>query len=120
VLPKVFYVNWFRKDPDSGRWLWPGFGENARVLEWVFRRCDGAVEAADTPIGRLPTPGGLDTDGLSIDADDLAELLRVDPAEWLAEVDPIREFYAQFGQKLPDELRAQLDALEERLHSPQS
>jgi phosphoenolpyruvate carboxykinase (GTP) len=120
VLPKVFYVNWFRKDPDSGRWLWPGFGENARVLEWVFRRCDGAVEAADTPIGRLPTPGGLDTAGLSIDADDLAELLKVDPAEWLAEVDPIREFYAQFGQKLPDELRAQLDALEERLHSAQS
>ena len=120
VLPKVFYVNWFRKDPDSGRWLWPGFGENARVLEWVFRRCDRAVEARDTPIGRLPTADGLDTDGLSIDGADLAELLRVDPEEWLAEIEPIREFYAQFGEKLPRELRAQLDALGERLSSARS
>jgi len=120
VLPKVFYVNWFRKDPDSGRWLWPGFGENARVLEWVFRRCDRAVEAQDTPIGRLPTADGLDTDGLSIDGADLAELLRVDPEEWLAEIEPIREFYAQFGEKLPRELRAQLDALGERLSSARS
>jgi phosphoenolpyruvate carboxykinase (GTP) len=120
VLPKLFYVNWFRKEPDSGRWLWPGFGENARVLEWVFRRCDGAVEARDTAIGRVPTAHGLDTDGLTIDAADLDELLRVDPEEWLAEIEPIREFYAQFGGKLPGELRAQLDALEERLHSAQS
>jgi phosphoenolpyruvate carboxykinase (GTP) len=117
VLPKVFYVNWFRKDPGDGRWLWPGFGENARVLEWVFRRCDGAVEAADTPIGRVPTPGGLDTDGLAIGADDVAELLRVDPREWLAEIEPIREFYEKFGEKLPSELRAQLGALEQRLRS---
>jgi phosphoenolpyruvate carboxykinase (GTP) len=115
VLPKVFYVNWFRKDPSDGRWLWPGFGENARVLEWVFRRCDRAVEAADTPIGRVPTPGALNTDGLAIGADDLAELLKVDPAEWLEEIEPIREFYAHFGERLPDELRTQLDALEQRL-----
>jgi phosphoenolpyruvate carboxykinase (GTP) len=115
VLPKVFYVNWFRKDPADGRWLWPGFGENARVLEWVFRRCVDAVEAADTPIGRVPTAGGLDTDGLDIADADLAELLRVDAGEWLAEIEPIREFYAQFGAKLPDELRGQLDALEQRL-----
>jgi phosphoenolpyruvate carboxykinase (GTP) len=115
VLPKVFYVNWFRKDPRDGRWLWPGFGENARVLEWVFRRCDDAVEAENTPIGRVPTAGSLDTDGLSIGEADLAELLKVDPAEWLAEIDPIREFYAQFGDKLPAELAAQLDALESRL-----
>ena len=119
-LPRVFYVNWFRKDPNDGHWLWPGFGENARVLEWVFRRCDGAVEAADTPIGRVPTAGGLNTDGLSIDDADVAELLKVDPAEWLPEVEPIREFYAQFGEKLPRELRAQLDALEERLSGAQS
>jgi len=117
ALPKIFYVNWFRKDPRDGRWLWPGFGENARVLEWVFRRCDGAAEAADTPIGRVPTPGGLDTEGLAIGADDLAELLKVDPSEWLLEVEPIREFYAQFGEKLPAELRAQLDALEQRLRT---
>jgi phosphoenolpyruvate carboxykinase (GTP) len=115
VLPKVFYVNWFRKDLDDGHFLWPGFGDNARVLEWVFRRCDDAAEAQDTPIGRLPTPGGLDTDGLDIADEDLAELLRVDASDWLAEVEPIREFYAQFGEKLPDALRAQLDALEQRL-----
>jgi phosphoenolpyruvate carboxykinase (GTP) len=117
VLPKIFFVNWFRKDLDAGRFLWPGFGENARVLEWVFRRCDGAVEAAETPIGRVPTPGGLDTDGLAIGTDDLDALLEVDPAEWLPEVEPIREFYAKFGEKLPGELRAQLDALEQRLRA---
>ena len=115
VLPKVFYVNWFRKDPEDGRWLWPGFGENARVLEWVFRRCDDAVEADETPIGRVPTAGALNTDGLAIGADDVAELLRVEPDEWLGEVDPIREFYGKFGGKLPGELREQLDALEQRL-----
>jgi phosphoenolpyruvate carboxykinase (GTP) len=117
VLPEIFFVNWFRKDLDDGRFLWPGFGENARVLEWVFRRCDGAVEAAETPIGWVPTPGGLNTDGLAIGADDLDELLKVDPAEWLPEVDPIREFYAKFGEKLPGELRAQPDALEQRLRA---
>jgi phosphoenolpyruvate carboxykinase (GTP) len=117
VLPEIFFVNWFRKDLDDGRFLWPGFGENARVLEWVFRRCDGAVEAAETPIGWVPTPGGLNTDGLAIGADDLDELLKVDPAEWLPEVDPIREFYAKFGEKLPGELRAQLDSLEQRLRA---
>jgi phosphoenolpyruvate carboxykinase (GTP) len=120
VLPKVFYVNWFRKDPRDGHWLWPGFGENARVLEWVFRRCDDAVAAEDAPIGRIPTPGSLDTDGLSVDERDLAELLRVDPAEWQREIEPIREFYGQFGEKLPGELRSQLDALQERLDRAQS
>ena len=120
VLPKIFYVNWFRKDPNDGHWLWPGFGENARVLEWVFRRCDGAVEADETPIGLVPTAGGLDTEGLSLDDADLAELLKVDASEWLPEIDPIREFYAKFGEKLPDELTAQLDALQERLQRTQS
>ena len=118
VLPKVFYVNWFRKDPSDGHWLWPGFGENARVLEWVFRRCEGKADAADTPIGRVPTPEALDTDGLDIDPADLEEvLLHVDADEWLAEIEPIREFYAQFGDKLPDALNRQLDALEQRLRS---
>jgi phosphoenolpyruvate carboxykinase (GTP) len=120
VLPHVFYVNWFRKDPEDGHWLWPGYGENARVLEWVFRRCDGAVEAADTPIGRVPTAGALNTEGLSIGDADLAELLKVDAAEWQPEIGPIREFYDKFGDKLPDELRAQLDALRERLDRAQS
>jgi phosphoenolpyruvate carboxykinase (GTP) len=117
VLPKVFYVNWFRKDPETGKFLWPGFGENARVLEWVFRRCDDAAEAADTPIGRVPAPGALNTAGLALGADDVAELLRVDPDEWLAEIEPIREFYAKLGDRVPRELHAQLDALEERLRS---
>src|SRR5215217_7057598 len=117
VLPKVFYVNWFRKHPDDGRWLWPGFGENARVLEWVFRRCDDAVEARDTPIGRVPTEAGLDTDGLRIAPEDLSALLAVDAEEWLVEIEPIRAFYAQFGAKLPAELQAQLDALEQRLRA---
>ena len=74
-LPKIFYVNWFRKDLESGRFLWPGFGENSRVLEWVFRRCDDAVEAVDTPIGRVPTPGSLNTDGLDMPEDELEQIL---------------------------------------------
>jgi phosphoenolpyruvate carboxykinase (GTP) len=120
VLPKLFNVNWFRKDPDDGQFLWPGFGENARVLEWIFRRCDDAVEADDTPIGRVPTADGLNTEGLSIADDKLAELVKVDSAEWLDEIEPIREFFGKFGAKLPAELREQLDALEERLNSAQS
>jgi phosphoenolpyruvate carboxykinase (GTP) len=114
-LPKVFYVNWFRKDLDDGHFLWPGFGENARVLEWVFRRCDGEADAADTPIGLLPTTEALDTGGLRIDPRDLERLLTVDAAVWLGEIEPIREFYAEFGAKLPPELARQLDALEQRL-----
>jgi phosphoenolpyruvate carboxykinase (GTP) len=112
-LPRIFYVNWFRKGED-GRWLWPGFGENSRVLAWVFRRCDGAAEAADTPIGRVPTPGALDTDGLDVAPEDLEELLRVDPEEWRAELPSIREHLEGFD-RLPAELRAQLEALEQRL-----
>jgi phosphoenolpyruvate carboxykinase (GTP) len=111
--PRVFSVNWFRKR--DGRWLWPGFGENARVLEWIHRRCDGTTAAVDTPIGLLPAQGGLIADGLSIDAGDLDELLRVDPVEWLQEIGPIRDFYADLGDSLPTELQRQLDALERRL-----
>ena len=120
VLPRIFYVNWFRRDPGDGHFLWPGFGENARVLEWIFRRCDDAVEAQDTAIGRVPTAGGLNTDGLSLSEVDLAELLAVDPAEWLGEIAPIREFYGKVGEKMPRELSEQLEALEERLNSAQS
>jgi len=115
VLPKIYYVNWFRKDLESGRFLWPGFGENSRVLEWVFRRCDDAAEARDTPIGRVPTPGSLNTEGLGISAEDLAQILAVDPEQWKAEAPAIREFFDTFGEKLPPRLAAQLDALEERL-----
>jgi phosphoenolpyruvate carboxykinase (GTP) len=114
-LPKIFYVNWFRKDLESGRFLWPGFGENSRVLEWVFRRCDDAVEARDTPIGRVPTTGSLNTDGLDMPDAELEQILAVDPEEWKAEIPPIREFFDTFGDRLPRELAAQIDALEERL-----
>jgi phosphoenolpyruvate carboxykinase (GTP) len=114
-LPKIFYVNWFRKDLDTGRFLWPGFGENARVLEWVFRRCDDAAEAKETPIGLVPTPGGLNTDGLEISASSLERLTTIDPEEWKAELEPMREFLAKFGERLPAGLLRQLDALEARL-----
>jgi phosphoenolpyruvate carboxykinase (GTP) len=114
-LPRIFYVNWFRKDA-SGRWLWPGFGENSRVLAWIFRRCEGSADAVDTPIGRVPAPGSLDTDGLDVSAEDLAELLRVDVEEWKAELPPIQEHFASF-ERLPDELSRQLSELEKRLDS---
>ena len=116
-LPKIFYVNWFRKDLETGSFLWPGFGENSRVLEWVFRRCDDAVEARDTPIGRVPTPDSLNTDGLDIPDDELEEILAVDVESWKAEIPPIREFFEEFGDRLPAEVAAQLDALEERLNT---
>ena len=92
-LPKIFFVNWFRRDAD-GRFLWPGFGENSRVLKWVFERVDGDADAVETPIGLLPTPDALDTDGLEIADDDLAELLSVDAPGWRDAVPQIREHYA--------------------------
>jgi phosphoenolpyruvate carboxykinase (GTP) len=115
-LPRIFYVNWFRKD-EHGRWLWPGFGENSRVLEWVFRRCEGAAQAVETPIGRLPAPGALHTEGLDLSDEDLSELLRVDDAAWRDELPPLHEHFATFGDRLPVELRAQLEALTQRLGS---
>jgi phosphoenolpyruvate carboxykinase (GTP) len=114
-LPRVFYVNWFRKDAE-GRFLWPGFGENARVLEWIFERCAGRGEAVRSPIGWLPAPGALDLEGLELAEGALDELLRVDPKEWHDEVPHIREFYARFGERLPASLVAELDLLEQRLH----
>jgi phosphoenolpyruvate carboxykinase (GTP) len=113
-LPKIFYVNWFRKDSD-GRWLWPGFGENSRVLEWVFRRCDGAVGGVDTPIGTLPQEADLNTDGLDISPSDLTELLKVDSEEWKAELPSIEAHLDSLGERLPQEMRDQLAALSSRL-----
>jgi phosphoenolpyruvate carboxykinase (GTP) len=113
-LPKLFYVNWFRKS-DDGKFLWPGFGENSRVLEWVFRRCDDAADAEDTPIGRLPTRSAINTEGLNVSEEDMAELLEVDAEQWKIQLPQVHEHFAQFGDRLPDELRAQLTALEERL-----
>jgi phosphoenolpyruvate carboxykinase (GTP) len=113
-LPKIFHVNWFRKD-DDGRYLWPGFGENSRVLAWIVERCAGRAEATETPIGLVPAQGAFDTEGLDLSADDLAKLLAVDPAEWKAQLPQLQEHFAEFGDDLPDELRAQLEALEKRL-----
>jgi phosphoenolpyruvate carboxykinase (GTP) len=113
-LPRVFYVNWFRKDPD-GHFLWPGFGENSRVLEWVFRRCAGDADAHETSIGLVPSPGDLYTGGLDIPAEDLEHVLEVDDEALREQLPQVKEHLAQFGDRLPAELRAQLDALEQRL-----
>ncbi len=113
-LPKIFYVNWFRKGPD-GRYLWPGYGENSRVLEWVFERCAGTVAARETAIGYVPTADGLDTEGLAVAPADLDELLRVDRDEWAAEVPQIEAFYAEFGDRVPPRLRGELAGLRRRL-----
>ena len=113
-LPKIFFVNWFRRDED-GRFLWPGFGDNSRVLKWIFERVDGGSEAIDTPIGRLPTRSALDTSGLDIDEADLATILSVDAEGWKAAIPQIREHYAQFGDKLPAQLQMTVDTLEAQL-----
>ena len=113
-LPKIFYVNWFRTD-DNGKFLWPGYGENSRVLKWIFERCDGKVHAVDTPIGRLPEPADLDTKGLDLPAADIAELLGVDVEGWLAEIPSIRGHFAKFGSHLPEGLNREVDELEDRL-----
>ncbi|HVW17683.1 MAG TPA: phosphoenolpyruvate carboxykinase (GTP) [Solirubrobacteraceae bacterium] len=113
-LPRVFYVNWFRKG-DDGRFLWPGFGENSRVLEWIFRRCDGEAEAVQTPIGLVPAPGEIDTQGLDISDADLHAVLDVDVEAMAHELPQIEEHLARFGDRLPAEVRAQLDALKAAL-----
>jgi phosphoenolpyruvate carboxykinase (GTP) len=113
-LPRIFLVNWFRKDED-GKFLWPGFGENSRVLEWVFRRCDGEGEARETPIGLVPSPEAINTEGLQIEPAALEELLTVDPALVADQIPQIEEFLAKFGDSLPDEIDKQLQALKSRL-----
>jgi phosphoenolpyruvate carboxykinase (GTP) len=113
-LPRVFYVNWFRKDAE-GRFIWPGFGENSRVLEWIFRRCDGEAEAVETPIGLVPAPGELNTDGLDLAPDALEELLTVDAEQVKEELPQVKEHLAKFGDRLPAQVRSQLEALEQRL-----
>jgi len=112
--PRIFQVNWFRKGSD-GRFLWPGFGENSRVLEWVARRLDGEDIAQDTPTGRIPKPGTLNTEGIDISEEDLAELFAIDPQMWLQEADLTEEYFARFGDRLPAEMTAHLAALRKRL-----
>jgi phosphoenolpyruvate carboxykinase (GTP) len=113
-LPKVFFVNWFRKD-ERGNFLWPGYGENSRVLKWVFERCDGSAKAVETPIGRLPRPEDLDTQGLDISPASLSKLVSVDIEGWLAEIALITQYFDKFGDRLPKELRDEVARLEQRL-----
>jgi phosphoenolpyruvate carboxykinase (GTP) len=109
-LPRIYLVNWFRKDAE-GRFMWPGFGENSRVIEWIFGRCSGEDDAVETPIGFLPEPGGLDTRGLAVGEAVLAELLAFEPAAWAKEAAAIEEHYAKFGARLPAALAVRLAEL---------
>jgi phosphoenolpyruvate carboxykinase (GTP) len=113
-LPRIFMVNWFRKDAD-GNFLWPGFGENSRVLAWVFERCDDQGGAEETAMGLVPSEDALDTSGLDLPDGAMRKLLAVDPEEWRAQLPRLREHFATFGDKLPNELAEQLEALERRL-----
>ncbi len=110
TLPRIYLVNWFRKD-GNGRFMWPGYGENSRVIEWMFGRCSGEDDAVSTPIGLLPSPGAIDTNGMEISESDLAALLSVDRAAWADEAAAIAEHYARFGTRLPPELAGRLAEL---------
>ena len=112
--PKIFNVNWFRTD-DDGKFLWPGFGDNLRVLEWIMGRCFGEAEAVETAIGYLPRPEDIDLEGTDVSAETLRQILSVDRDLWKTEVEGIREFYKKFGEKLPKELSGELDKLENNL-----
>ena len=111
---KIFYVNWFRRDDDGG-FLWPGFGENSRVLKWVIERLEGKAAAVETPIGHVPAPGALDVDGLDMTAERARAALAVDAEEWRAEIPQIKEWFDKFGDKLPTVLWTELDGLKARL-----
>jgi phosphoenolpyruvate carboxykinase (GTP) len=113
-LPRIFQVNWFRKD-EEGNWLWPGFGDNSRVLKWVIERLDGDAEAVETPIGLVPAPGAIDTTGLDMSDEDVAKAIAVNREDWLKELPLIDEWFAQIGDRLPAQLRAELDGLKQRL-----
>jgi phosphoenolpyruvate carboxykinase (GTP) len=113
-LPRIYFVNWFRKD-ERGKFIWPGYGENARVLKWIFERLEGVAGARETPIGRLPAEGSLDIDGLDITPERLAALFEVDAGDWLREADLVPPFYETFGARLPAALWDEHHRLVERL-----
>jgi len=112
--PKIFNVNWFRKGAD-GKFLWPGYGDNVRVMKWMLDRIEGRAQAAETPIGYVPTPNSLTLDGLSLSRESLEELLRVDAADWVAEEEATGKFFEKFGKRLPEEIRKEHKALSDRL-----
>ncbi|MFT5562422.1 MAG: phosphoenolpyruvate carboxykinase (GTP) [Litorivivens sp.] len=113
-LPKIYYVNWFRKD-DDGKFMWPGFGDNSRVLEWIFKRCNGEGEAIETPIGNLPTLDAINFDGLDLTDETKAKLLRVEVDGWLSEIPLIEDYFDQYGDRVPIELREEVKQLKARL-----
>ena len=112
--PKIFHVNWFRTD-DNGNFIWPGFGDNMRVLMWILARCEGKASAVETPIGYVPNAEDINIEGLNIDVDTVKGLLSVDKELWLEDCKAIREFYKQVGDRVPAELYEELEALEARL-----
>jgi phosphoenolpyruvate carboxykinase (GTP) len=112
--PKIFRVNWFRTN-DQGRFIWPGFGENLRVLKWILERCAGAGSAVDTPIGFVPTIDAIDRNGIDVSDDDMARLLKVDPAEWVEAVTGQDDFFAMFGDRIPPLLREEHARLGQRI-----
>ncbi|MGB9604179.1 MAG: phosphoenolpyruvate carboxykinase domain-containing protein, partial [Limisphaerales bacterium] len=114
-LPKIFFVNWFRKGPNN-EWLWPGYGENSRVLKWICERVEGKGKAVETPIGYLPTPDAIDLNGLELPAGTIDELLKVDIDGWKQEVASIEEYFKTFGDKLPSVLNEQAAKLKNRLN----
>ena len=113
-MPKIFYVNWFRKNA-AGKFMWPGYAENSRVLKWIFDRCDGKAAAVDTPIGKVPAEGAIDVSASRSSPADMKELTSFDKEGWKAELPLIREHYATFGDRLPKALQDELSALEQRL-----
>ena len=115
-LPKVFHVNWFRKDAD-GRFMWPGFGENMRVLKWITDRCQGAADAVQTPIGYVPAADSIDTEGLNVDAQTMAALLAVDANIWHDEVENIESYFAEFGDRIPPTLNQQVEKIRAALEA---
>ena len=118
-LPKIYYVNWFRKDV-SGKFLWPGYGHNSRVLKWIFERCDGTADAVGSPIGNLPKLEAIDIDGLGVDDDQMEQLLACDIEGWTRELPSIQEHFAKFGDKLPEGLTTEFKELTQRLGDAQT
>jgi phosphoenolpyruvate carboxykinase (GTP) len=115
-VPAIFYVNWFRRSP-AGDFLWPGFGENSRVLKWIVERLEGRAQAVETPVGSVPSPTSLDVDGLNLPPEALQAVLTVDAEEWRAELALIEDWFAMLGPRLPAALRTELDSLTDRLGS---
>jgi phosphoenolpyruvate carboxykinase (GTP) len=114
--PKIFHVNWFRTD-ERGKFLWPGYGENLRIIEWILGRCRGEVTGVETPVGIVPNPKDIDMTGLDLPAEDMTKLLAINAEDWLAEIDAIGQFFETFGTRMPEEMWKQKDALRARIHA---